>query len=216
MEDYFLITDWQALIRVSDKKYPVYMPEVRAENPNTGFPIPIREYILEPFGYMPVYDVELPSGDVLIEGAPEFKDDGKWYRTWTVREFTPEELAERLAAAKQGLEVSVSQIVYMDTLSGASLEEGEDEILVDISADAFPFLVSMHQVAQNSTEGSLFDYKDLQGNFLTLTKEQVLDLFNRACQARYAIQKNSLGYLKRISNAEKQEDLPVLPETFRE
>ena len=70
MEDYILIYDWMPVIRLSDEKYPLYMPEVRGSTTQISFPVPIRDYILEGYGYMPVYSSDIPEGEVVTQGQP--------------------------------------------------------------------------------------------------------------------------------------------------
>lgn len=66
--------------------------EVRALYPNTSLPSHLPEAMLEDHGYFEEHPTPIPEGDVVTEGQPEQREDGKWYQTWNVREFTPEEI----------------------------------------------------------------------------------------------------------------------------
>lgn len=79
----------------------VTMPQIKKANPSVSFPKRPSGEDLSPFGVVVVQPTPQPDGDVVIERQPEQRDDGKWYQTWEVREFTPEELAERINSARQ-------------------------------------------------------------------------------------------------------------------
>ncbi len=77
----------------------------RSKYKNVSFPSPLTDEILAPFGYAVLNMITPPAYDWwthrLVEGTPEQRE-GKWYQTWVLESVThtPEEEAERLAAAK--------------------------------------------------------------------------------------------------------------------
>lgn len=77
----------------------------RSKHKNVSFPSPLTDEILAPFGYAVLNPTTPPTYDSwthrLVEGTSK-QQDGKWYQTWTLESVThtPEEEAERLAAAK--------------------------------------------------------------------------------------------------------------------
>lgn len=73
---------------------------IRRGHPNVSLPNNPGDDTLAALGYARVYPTPRPSGDVVTEGHPEQGEDGLWYQTWEVREYTAEELAERLEQAK--------------------------------------------------------------------------------------------------------------------
>lgn len=74
--------------------------DVRGANPNVSLPRNPTDEHLNPLGYAVLHPTEPPEGDVVTEGTPEQGEDGKWYQTWEVRDFTAEETAEALEQAK--------------------------------------------------------------------------------------------------------------------
>lgn len=77
----------------------------RSQHKNVSFPSTLTDTILAPYGYAVLNQTTPPDYDSwthrLIESTPEQRD-GRWYQTWMLEPVThtPEEEAERLAAAK--------------------------------------------------------------------------------------------------------------------
>lgn len=53
---------------------------------------------LAALGYARIINTPRPDGDVVTQGDPEERD-GVWYQTWSVREFTEEEIEDQRQAA---------------------------------------------------------------------------------------------------------------------
>jgi len=63
-------------------------------------PTPTEPQMIEA-GYSKVVEVEAPQGDVVIEIAPvRNEEDGLWYQTYSVRDYTPEERQDIFNNAK--------------------------------------------------------------------------------------------------------------------
>ncbi|WP_447556438.1 hypothetical protein [Vreelandella sp. EE22] len=52
-------------------------------------------------GYARIQTAPRPDGDVVTPGPVEETEEGVWQRTWSVRDFTPEERAGRLEADRE-------------------------------------------------------------------------------------------------------------------
>ena len=76
--------------------YPYEVKSLKADNPSTSFPTEVGLDTLADYGVLPVKRTDKPSGDVVTEGQPEQGEDGKWYQTWEVRDFTEAELAQQV------------------------------------------------------------------------------------------------------------------------
>jgi hypothetical protein len=90
------------------KKYPYTIAKVRADNPQVSFPSNPSDETLEAFGMFRVFFSTQPTFDessqVLTEGVPVFNsDDARWEQTWSVRDMTAEEIANR--TEQQGQQV---------------------------------------------------------------------------------------------------------------
>ncbi|MHB0775430.1 hypothetical protein [Halomonas sp. WWR20] len=73
--------------------------KIKAQNPGLLITNNPPDELLANYKWVPVQYTARPSGDVVAEGQPELVD-GIWHQTWEVREYTAEELAERLEQAK--------------------------------------------------------------------------------------------------------------------
>jgi len=74
--------------------------QIRQAHPNVSLARNPTDEQLAPLGYAALHPTERPTGDVVTENTPEQGEDGKWYQTWEVRDFTPVEAAEALEQAK--------------------------------------------------------------------------------------------------------------------
>lgn len=79
---------------------PVTLRQIRKGHPNVSLPRNPTDAHLNPLGYAVLHPTERPEGDVVTEGTPEQGEDGKWYQTWEVRDYTTEEASEALQQAK--------------------------------------------------------------------------------------------------------------------
>ena len=73
---------------------------IRLKHPNISIGRNPKNEALIALGFGVLKTTEMPTGDVVAEGAPEQREDGLWYQTWEVRDFTPEEQAKRIEQAK--------------------------------------------------------------------------------------------------------------------
>lgn len=93
-----MLVDTTTFSSISEYKFKI-------NHPNVSFPSYLTDEILAPFGYAVLNPTTPPAYDSwthrLVEGTPEQRE-GKWYQTWVLSPVThtPEEEAERLAAAK--------------------------------------------------------------------------------------------------------------------
>lgn len=93
-----MLVDTTTFSSISEYKFKI-------NHPNVSFPSYLTDEILAPFGYAVLNMITPPAYDSwthrLVEGTPEQRE-GKWYQTWVLEPVThtPEEEAERLAAAK--------------------------------------------------------------------------------------------------------------------
>jgi hypothetical protein len=91
-----------SLLNLATGDYPVSFQHVRDANPNVSFPAVPTDADLSPFGYANVRPTARPSTDPRtqrVEGPSAEPDGAGGYRElWTLREATPEEIAEWDAA----------------------------------------------------------------------------------------------------------------------
>lgn len=215
MEDYILVYDWMPIIRLSDKKYPMYMPEVRASTTQTSFPVPIRDYMLEAYGYMPVYSSDIPEGDVVTEGQPELRDDGKWYMTWNARDFTPEEAAANLAKEKEYLISQGLSLLNYDLSTGIEYEYKGVVYSVDVMQEKLTILLCIKSLAKDSSPDTNFEYSFMDGTLLSLTRDDFLTMWNSVMSSVYNLNKAYWSFREVVKQSGDVESLPPLPNTFK-
>lgn len=215
MEDYILIYDWMPVIRLSDEKYPLYMPEVRGSTTQISFPVPIRDYILEGYGYMPVYSSDIPEGDVVTEGQPELREDGKWYMTWNARDFTPEEAAANLAKEKEYLISQGLSLLNYDLSTGIKYEYKGVVYSVDVMQEKLTILLCIKSLAKDSSPDTNFEYSFMDGTLLSLTRDDFLTMWNSVMSSVYALNKAYWAFREVVKQSENVELLPLLPATFK-
>tara|TARA_R100001039_G_C1830066_1_gene94428 strand:- start:159 stop:662 length:504 start_codon:yes stop_codon:yes gene_type:complete len=75
--------------------YPLTLRQVKRLLPNVALPENPDEATLNALGFATVQPIERPVGDVVTRGQPEQREDGKWYQTWQVRDYTSEELEQQ-------------------------------------------------------------------------------------------------------------------------
>lgn len=78
---------------------PYSLRQLRKDNPNTSFPADIPESLLAEYNVYPVTTEEKPVFDsytqYLTENAPQ-EIEGVWTVTWTVNDFTQQEINDRV------------------------------------------------------------------------------------------------------------------------
>ena len=84
--------------------YPYSLTTFRADNPSISLPLDPTEAQLNEQGIYTVYPTNPPVYDPLVQNLSEVTptlQNGVWTQTWAVTPATPEEVAQREAAAKQ-------------------------------------------------------------------------------------------------------------------
>lgn len=208
------IYDNTPLVRVSDQTYPVYFPQVRQENPNTGFPIPISEELLALFDYAPVYDDGTqPEGDVVTEGTPELREDGKWYKTWTVRSYTEEERLAELKLRKEVLYNRAYGLYNDEVYNGLVTTYDGRDFTASIDINSVVYLRGIISNWDSETEPVL-----VKGQYevIALDKSDTSKQFVQSLLDDYKLMyRNYLNFLYQTTSTLQIPDLPELPSTFR-
>lgn len=214
MEEYTLIYDYTPLINLEDNSYPVYFPDVRRRYSNTGFPYPIRDYVMETYGYAMVYDVAPPEGDVVTEVTPVRAEDGKFYRTYSIREFTPEERARDLQEKKFYLTQALFFVLDTDRNHGLSANfKGVDYVLTltphDISAT-----LAVKDQASRANSGATYFIHTKDGAVGPLSPEEAIEFSNFVLDTFLALYENYAKAMKMTQEATRVSELPPIPDTF--
>lgn len=134
-------------------KFPYSVSQLRHDNPNTSFPKHIPDAVMAEYGMVPVTEQPAPSFDPLTHfaewGPVPVNQGGQWVLLPTVRELSPEQIAERASEAATGVRQQRDRllsecdwIVIMHTEKGTNIPAAWEiyrQSLRDITAQAgFP------------------------------------------------------------------------------
>lgn len=205
------IFTWTPMIRMSDMKYPVYLSDFLREHTNVSIGDFVWEYEMAGiWQYFKVYDSEAPVGDVVTEGSPVFnEEDGLWYKTWSVRDFSPEEVAENLNRAKEDHRVRAYQVFSADLLSGVTVDG-------DVFAVEPRELINLNCIKDyaeaNLDEEIVIRKSDFSS--LTLSAPEAIAKINAIMIATGKVHQNLLRYVKTVYDTTVITDIPEVPLTF--
>lgn len=200
---------WTPLIRTRDMKYPLYLSDFAADKTlgNISIGSWVYEESIAEYGYFPVLDSEMPTGDVVTEGAPAQGEDGKWYKTWTSRKFTKEEVAENLARKKDEVR-QMASYVYSNDLSQGVTVDG-DTFAVDL-AEVSNLQTTL--LAGSETDPLLIRKADY--TILELPSTEAKALITKILAAREAVHQNFLAYVRSVNMVTVISKVPEVPQTF--
>lgn len=202
---------WTPMIRLSDMKYPVYLTDFLKEHTNVS----IGSYVWEAdmrdlWGYCMVHDSEIPTGDVVTEGMPELnEEDDLWYKTWTARDFYPEEIAGNLARAKEEHRTRAYQQYTSDLSSG-----------VTVNGDVFTVepreLINLDTIKAYAIDHPDEDILIRKSDFDTLSmpSADAVEKINAIMIATGKVHQNLLRYVKTVYDTEVITEIPEVPLTF--
>lgn len=196
------------ILRLSDMKYPMYLSNVKMDNPNTQFPASITSENLRMFNYVEVYDTEKPTGDVVEEVFPELREDGNYYKVYTSRDFTEEEISSNLFYKKQEVAM-IAKSVYLSNLEVGHLW-GEKVLAIS---------------EENICIINNIDNEDPESNILIKFEDDTVSSFNKEDyllfksefnRKYYSIRDNFYKFLLSVWGVDNIEDIPEIPLSFTE
>lgn len=197
-----------------EPKYPVFIEDARNEYRNVSFSSSQEEEMIAPFGYFPVLDTEVPTGDVVTEGYPKKRKDGKWYRSYDVREFTAEEKAEQLRSAKTEALMRVD--MELDSIQGRTLDIKEGKVTHTFSLSIQGRQVLSEHVLLATLDPTLDEFFLRTANNINVvyTREQLFDVTKKVVTEVHRLQTLGHNEIDLINMVESIEDMPepfVLP-----
>lgn len=212
-----VVYSYTPMIRSSDGKYPVYLADFRADNPNVSIGTWIYSENLVEFGYFPVIPVTPPTGDVVTEGAPHFNDQTQqWEQTWNSRDFTPEEIAANLESAKQSYKAEAQNILSRDLDIGIPYPVDNVEYKVRVKSFDLATLLSIKSVleADGDQSSEVYPFRFLDGYKSDFTHAEMKDLVTQVSRAQYEMMKSYWTYLDQVEQASTIATIPALPDSF--
>lgn len=194
--------------------YPVYMGQVRQDNPNISFPDETEEEYLNGLGYFIVQEVAQPTGDVVTEGDPVFAN-GVWTQVWNVRTFTADELASQLDVTKTAMMADITNkltaalekgfsFAFSDVAGHVQLRDGDRGNIASarIRADKL--------VTQGVTD-AVMPFRDWENVTHMCTPAQIVDLSDAAYEAYLGFLGAGWTLKDAVTKAATAADLPAVP-----
>ncbi|UZZ63917.1 hypothetical protein A71_111 [Escherichia phage A7_1] len=204
------IYGWTPMIRMSDMRYPVYLADYRAEYPNVSIGSFVYAVGMAEVGYHAVYDVPMPQGDVVTEGLPELREDGFWYRTWNVRDFTEQEIADNLIREKEQ-RINEARMVLDNERSEGVFVSGKR---YQSDAQAFTYYSSISAVAKDSPEG-VFHLVTSDNQVEEFFGDDVIVHIKEIQKVNAKIYDEFAKIVKVIREAKSPEEIPQVPPSFQ-
>lgn len=205
------IYPWNQMLRISDMKYPVYFSDFLKEHTNVSIGDFVWEYeFAEIWGYFLVHDTPQPEGDVVVEGPPEYnEEEGLWFKTWVVRDFTEEEIADNLVRAKETFRSQASFQYSNETMSG--IKVGDDYFPVD--SNEVSLLIATRELALAKPDSQIL-LRKTDGTMLELSATDALDKIGDILAGLSQAYQNLLKYTLTVFAATSIESIPEIPTSF--
>jgi len=211
-----LVTRNTKLIHAETMAYPLFLSDMPRYAPNTVFPASVDSDCLIDFEIEVVHDVAQPEGDIISEGVPEFRD-GEWYQTWTVRNFSDEEKAAKLAERKSVMQGEAEQLRLNAFAFGFPYQFGENVYHVQVRTGDRGNISDLRTIAKEVIAGGgemTFDFRTLENVEVPLTAPEMVALADKTFVQVVAGYKVIWAYKKAIDLATTMEELPTAPGTF--
>lgn len=212
-----IVYGYTPLIRTSDGKYPVYLDDFRSDNPYTSIGTWIYSENLVEYGYFPVIPTDVPSGDVVTEGAPHFNDETQeWEQTWNVRDFTPEEIAANLSSAKSDKKSQAQSVLNNDLNTGIPYPYDGTSYTVRVKGFDLATILTIKNVLDNDSDqtSEVYPFRFVDGYKADFTYTEMNNLISEVSRTHYALMKRYWAYLDEVDQASSIENIPTLPESF--
>ncbi|MDC8802554.1 DUF4376 domain-containing protein [Halomonas pacifica] len=163
---------------------PTTLTQIRQANPTALLARSPTDHDVGPLGYAVLHPSAAPEGDVVTLGTPEQRDDGRWYQTWNVREFTPEERTQQLADAKAAKRQEIDRARDDAFAAGLPYEiAGEPDVVQTRLADKINLLGLRMEAQELKTAGvtdAVMPFRGLSNVQRHLTPDDMIALTNAA------------------------------------
>lgn len=202
------------LLRLSDMAYPRYYSNLVFDFPNTTFGYPLFTSVLHNFGYEYVYETEKPQGDVVEEIQPVLGEDGKYYKAYTSRDFTEEEIASNLQSAKDQLIFGSYDVYLADLDSGVSWSFEGNDYIFKISLPNKMIWDNCKFIFESSSDPVMI--RTEENAILDLTKDN-FEIFYKFMSDQYKlIRDRYYTFVRDVQGTALIGDLPDQPVSFKE
>lgn len=205
------------LIASDEGTYPVFLADMATYAPNSMFGPTVDSDLLIEFGIEVVNVTEIPTGDVVVEGPPEYRD-GEWYQTWIVRSFNEGETSSKLTEKKEILKAQAEQLRITAFAKGFPYRFADDSVYhVQVRASDRGNISDLRTIAKEmiaAEQVMTFPFRVFENISITLTPQEMVALADKTFQQVLAGYNVSWTYKDAIETATTMEELPAPPGEF--
>ncbi len=212
------VTRSDVLLEVATNKFPVTLEEARQQLTSVSFGPTIEEADLADLGFVRVHPTEVPEGDVIEEVAPIQGEDGKWYRTYSVREHTQEEIEEKQELFRSEFAKELEAAVEKQMEVGMPFaHEGQTYHIQLRMKDQINLLAISKKVAATvaakgpETTVTIRPYENVD---LEMSAADADNLTNLALVTMEEVYKKIWALKDLAASAQTEEELPEIPSDF--
>ena len=203
----------EVFIDIASKEYPLSLAAIRRKNPHKMFGNAATTDLMRAFGYEVVQQVERPVGDVVTEETP-IKTENGYIQVFSVRAYTQEETAERLAQAKRLFADKVDSMLKTALEKGVKFNFGEPngELHIQLRDKDRLNIIGMRALANEGVGPQPFrTYENVN---VVLTVEQVLAVAAAAHTGYLTLLGTAWNLKDQIASAPSEQHIPVLPDSL--
>lgn len=213
--DFFLDSHGNAqLVKIDDGEYPVSIQSAvsRSQEYALGEKVPVS--LLTQLGYALVTPTEKPAeqpGKVVVRGQPILQD-GVYYENWLVRDFTTEELKQKLDTAKADLQSDVSLLMIKAKEEGMPYDFGGEYGVQHIQLrDGDRTNITGLKIRADDNAGGQFVFRTFENTVIPMTAPQIEQMASAAFEGYTNLMGVKWSLENQITNASTLESLPSLP-----
>ena len=207
------LTGNEVFIDIANKDYPLSLAAIRQKNKHKMIGTGATTDLMRALGYEVVQQVERPVGDVVAEEAPVKTETG-YIQVFSVRAYTQEESAERLARAKRLFADKVDSMLETALEKGVKFDFGapHGELHVQMRYKDRLNIIGMRALANVGVGPQPFrTYENVN---VVLTVEQVLAVAAAAHTGYLTLLGTAWNLKDQIASAPSEQDIPVLPDSL--
>lgn len=195
--------------------YPVYMYQVRQENPQWSFSEQPDEELLNTLGYFVVQPTTPPTDGIVTEGEPTLAN-GVWSQTWVTRQPTADEVAAALAAKKQTMLADVQTKIDAALLKGYpfTFTEGVGHVQLRDGdrANLAGARVRAEALKAAGTTDAVMPFRDFENVTHMCTPDTIISLSDKAYDDYLTYLGTGWQIKDAIVAAKTDADLPTVPD----
>lgn len=221
MEQVETIDQYTKLVKIdedhSKNQYPVFLRNVREDNPDWSFNEKPDLELVNSLGYAVVHETTRPEGQFVQEGIPVFQN-GTWLQTWVTRDFSPEEEAAELARLKQAMLSNITILLSSSLEKGFLFDFGTGSghvqlRTIDRTNISGAGMKADRLIAQG-VETAVCVFRTYENQTFRCTPQVMHDLSDQAYDAYLEFMTIGWTLKDAVDSATQISELPTLPESF--